>query len=80
MKYAIAIAKAKVKEKLPRPWNRQREDKGNLDREIAATVLGTLMIIGVLIGTGGLFVLFSVAISKGGFSPLAKIFVAAITG
>ncbi len=80
MKYAIAIAKAKVKEKLPQPWNRQREDKGNLDREISTTVLGALMIVGTLIGISGLFFLCSAAIATGGFPALLKNFFSAITG
>lgn len=80
MKYAIAIAKARVKEKLPQPWNRQREDKDHLDREISATVLVTLMVIGVLTGIAGLFFLCSAAIATGGFPALLKNFFAAITG
>lgn len=80
MKYAIAIAKAKVKEKLPSPWNRQREDGDQLDREISATVLATLMILGALTGIAGLFFLCSAAIATGGFPALLKNFFTAITG
>lgn len=80
MKHAIAIAKAKVKEKFYPPWNRQLEDDGNLDKDISITVLGTLMVAGAVIGISGLFFLFNAVIAHGGLSPLLRSFLSAIIG
>lgn len=80
MKYAIAIAKAKVKKKLYHPGPGQRERKIPIHGELARAILGIMLLAGAVIGISGIIFFLYGLISSGGFLPLFEKFFSAITG
>jgi hypothetical protein len=80
MKYAIAIAKVKVKKKLYHPRPGQVEEKIQIEGELSRAVLGIMLLAGTVIGISGIVFLLYGLISSGGFLPLIGKFFSAITG
>lgn len=81
MRHAIAIAKAKVKEKLQGPFQgpRQRSET-DIGEEATKAGLGTIILLGGLFGLGGFVCLIVGMIRSGGIDGLVDGWMKAMTG
>lgn len=80
MRQAIAIAKAKVRERYNRSPQRQLGDDVKIGREISKAILGVMIVAGAIIGLAGIIFLYSGVVRSGGLYALMQNFFSAITG